>query len=84
MAKASEIINKAIQEENEPGIIESFLRSYFSHKAEMNQRRRERQAAEALQGLDELKRQNSLYPTAKRTEAIRQLEENLRINGVLK
>lgn len=50
----------------------------------MNQRRRERQAAEALQGLDELKRQNELYPTAKRTEAIRQLEENLRINGVLK
>ena len=84
MAKASEIINKAIQEENEPGIIESFLRSYFSRKAEMNQRRRERQEAEALQGLEELKRQNELYPTAKRTEAIRHLEENLRQNGFLK
>ena len=84
MAKASEIINNAIKEENEPGIIESFLMSYFARQAEMNQRKRERQAAEALQGLDELKRQNELYPTAKRTEAIRQLEENLRINGVLK
>ena len=84
MAKASEIINNAIQEENEPGIIESFLRSYFARKAEMNQRRRERQAAEAMQGLEELKRQNELYPTAKRTEAIRHLEENLRQNGFLK
>ncbi len=84
MAKASEIINNAIPEEKEPGIIESFLRSYFSRRAEMNQRRRERQAAEALHGLEELKRQNELYPTAKRTEAIRQLEENLRQNGVLK
>lgn len=84
MAKASEIINSAIPEENEPGIIEGFLKSYFSRQAEMNQRRRERQATEALQGLEELKRQNELYPTAKRTEAIRHLEENLRQNGVLK
>lgn len=84
MATPSEIINNASPEEKELGILESFFKSFFARQDEMNRRRRDRQAAEALQGLEELKRQNELYPTAKRTEAIRQMEDNLRKNGVLK
>ncbi len=84
MATLGEIINSTGPEEKQPGILESFFKSFFDRKDEMNRRRRDRQVAEALQGLEELMRQNELYPTAKRTEAIRQLEEHLRINGVLK
>lgn len=84
MATLGEIINSTGPEEKEPGILESFFKSFFARQDEMNRRRRDRRAAEALQGLEELKRQNELYPTAKRTEAIRQMEENLRQNGVLK
>ena len=84
MATLGEIINSSGPDEKEPGMLESFFRSYFARQDEMNRRRRDRQAAESLQGLEELKRQNELNPTAKRTAAIRQIEENLRRDGILK
>jgi len=83
--KASDILKATIQQEpQEQGLLERFFNAYFARQAEMNLRRRERQDAAALQGLAELKRQNESFPTAKRTEAIRQYEERLRKDGLLK
>lgn len=64
----------------EAGILDRF----FAMLQERRARNREQQTADVLQGLDELNRQNELNPTAKRTRAVQNLEERLRMDGILK
>jgi hypothetical protein len=45
---------------------------------------RERQVQDELRGLEELRRLNEMYPTAKRTRAILELERRYREAGILK
>lgn len=79
MPTLGEMMN-ASQAEKEAGILDRF----FSMLQERRARNREQQTADVLQGLDELKRQNELNPTAKRTRAVQNLEERLRMDGILK
>lgn len=53
----------------------TILDSIFARQEEQNRKRRERRLAASLAGLEELKRQNSINPTPKRTAAIKNLEE---------
>lgn len=64
----------------EAGILERF----FAMIQERRARNREQQTADVLQGLDKLKRQNELNPTAKRTRAVQNLEERLLMDGIIK
>lgn len=64
----------------EAGILDGF----FAMLKERRARNREQQTADVLQGLDELKRQNELNPTAKRTRVLQNLEERLRMEGIIK
>lgn len=64
----------------EAGILDRF----FAMLQERRARNRDQQTADVLHGLDELKRQNELKPTAKRTRALQNLEERLRMDGMIK
>lgn len=83
MAKASEVLDK-LKANEDKNFVGHFLDAFFERQNEMNRRRRERQIAAALAGLDELKRQNEMYPTAKRTAMIQDQEQRLRESGILK
>lgn len=78
MAKASEIIVERTEEPQ--GILDEF----FADRQRAIQRRRERQIAEAISALEELKARNAANPTVKRTNMIKALEERYRSNGILR
>lgn len=61
----------------------NLLDRIFAWQREKKAARRARQAEDALEALDEIRKRNSAYPTEKRSRMIRDLEKRCREAGIL-
>lgn len=61
----------------------NLLDRFLAWRMDNESARRARQAEDALEALDEIKKRNSAYPTEKRSRMIRNLEKRYREAGIL-
>ena len=73
------------QSEPETPVVRSadVMSAIFSRANEAREMKLAKQVKDALEGLAELKRVNSIYPTPKRTKAIEEIERRYRNAGIL-